>query len=132
MTRPKYPSISIGMPDELAERLQCAADERMVSRSLLGEALIREGLERLIPPNEVRWTRGALVSPAVLRCHLCGHEEHDDRGQCSAYMPGDAASGEFECQCGAPKMEIRPLRESSGYETRASHSEGESNGGVRA
>lgn len=41
----------------LAERLRAEADDRDVSVNWLCTKLLQEGLERLIPANELRWVR---------------------------------------------------------------------------
>lgn len=52
-------TLSMRLSEETLERLDGVARERLVSRSFLAERLIVEGLDNLIPVEEMRWTRGA-------------------------------------------------------------------------
>lgn len=45
---------SVRLPPELMKRLEDAAQERMVSRNWLATRLLEEGLDRLIPLDEIR------------------------------------------------------------------------------
>jgi predicted transcriptional regulator len=48
---------AIRLPPEMHERLRDAADERDVAMNFLVIKAIGEFLERLIPVDEIRWTR---------------------------------------------------------------------------
>ena len=48
----------VRVPIELMERLRIAADERGVSVQWITARLLSEGLERLIPAEELKFTRG--------------------------------------------------------------------------
>lgn len=48
--------VNLTLSEETAERLADAATERGVSQSYLASSLIAEGLDRLVPAAEIRWT----------------------------------------------------------------------------
>lgn len=49
-------SVSIRLEANLADRLSAAAEERVVSVSWLASRLLAEGIDRLIPADELRLT----------------------------------------------------------------------------
>lgn len=52
-------TLSIRLPEELIARIDAAAQERLVSRAFIAEHLISEGLENLIPVEEMRLTKAS-------------------------------------------------------------------------
>lgn len=55
----KRPTVSARLDKDLHARLQAAADERVVSVSLLVEKAVEDYLDRLVPLDELLRTRGA-------------------------------------------------------------------------
>lgn len=54
---PRKPGVPIRIDADVAERLEVEADARTVSTRWLASRLLREGLDRLIPADELRFTR---------------------------------------------------------------------------
>ena len=52
-------SIQIRMPVDLHKRLAAAAAERGVSANYLANRAVQSFIDRLIPPDEMTWTRDA-------------------------------------------------------------------------
>lgn len=59
MSRASRTSTSIRFPPELHEKLAAAAEERDLSLNFLVVRAVDEFLDRLIPVDEIRWTRDA-------------------------------------------------------------------------
>ena len=55
--------LTIRISPELHERVKQAADDRLVSTNLLLTKLIEDGMERLIPVDEIRLTRPPTPAP---------------------------------------------------------------------
>jgi predicted HicB family RNase H-like nuclease len=54
--------MSIRIPNELRERLKAAADERDLGMNYLAVRAITEFLDRLVPVEDIRWTRSPEAS----------------------------------------------------------------------
>jgi hypothetical protein len=55
--KPPRTSSAVRFPDDLYDRLVAAANERDVSVNFLVSKAVEQFLDRLIPANEMRWTR---------------------------------------------------------------------------
>lgn len=60
-------STAVRFPPELHKRLEVAADERDVSLNWVVNRACEEFLERLIPVEEMRWTRDHPASADLVR-----------------------------------------------------------------
>lgn len=57
MTPKRRVSVPIRMPVDLHAKLKQAAEERDVSANFLATRACEDFLKRLIPPDEIQWTR---------------------------------------------------------------------------